>query len=100
MENSQHSQSKRGSLDQRDLAEINLTELNELDPLLRDGAQILAEFTFPAFINYIENSERTKTLESREPLKVRVVVEKHGKEDVVKIELMSVYDIYFYYTHV
>ena len=82
------------------LADLNEAEFNSLDPLLNDNTQIVSLFKLNINMKFLNEAGDIKDLESPETLNMRLLYENTSVDDgIVKLELYSDYDLFFYYTH-
>ena len=82
------------------LADLNEAEFNSLDPLLNENTRIVSLFKLNINMKFLNESGDIKDLESPETLNLRLLYENTSVDDgIVKLELYSDYDLFFYYTH-
>jgi hypothetical protein len=83
----------------RDFGNINLRELQDFDPLLTEGSRVLREFDFKNYTSFIDDKENIHRSEDPESIHARIIEQMVNRERVIKVELTSSLDIFFYYVH-
>ena len=82
------------------LANLDETQFEELDPLLNDQTKVVSKFKLGIHMKFVEEDQQIKEVDNAEYINLRLLSEKAGSNSlVIKLELYSDYDLFFYYTH-
>lgn len=76
---------------------VNLSELQEIDPILSKETLEVHETTLDTNLVFIDNKNELQTLNEKEDLRIRLILEKEGNDFRIKIDFSSFFDIYFNY---
>lgn len=78
-----------------DFTQVNLTDLNELDPMLSKNTIETHECTLWTEMIFLNEAKVAQALQDKEEIRLRVILENSDKDLLVKIEFTSFFDIYF-----
>ena len=82
------------------LANLDESQFDELDPLLNDHTKVISKFKLNLKMKFVEEDQTIKEVDNSEQINLRLLSEKISSNNhLIKLELFSDYDLFFYYTH-
>lgn len=81
------------------LAQIDLSEVDDLDPLSNPNARILSEYQLNVRLVRVNSNGTSTVVDKSRELTARLILLEESNDFVFKMELSNKIDVYFLYFH-